>query len=43
MSPHRAGWLSDAEYERMEGLAEMINAANAGQPIPSQVDKSLGY
>lgn len=43
MSPHRAGWLSDAEIERMQGLAEMLNAAEAGEPIPSAVDKELGY
>lgn len=43
MSPHRGGWLSDAEIDRMEGLAEMINAANEGRPVPNQVDKVLGY
>ena len=43
MSPHRAGWLSEAEIDRMEQLAALLNAAAAGQPIPSQVDKARGY
>jgi phosphoglycerate dehydrogenase-like enzyme len=43
LSPHRAGWLSESEHDRMEGLAAMLNAANRGDPIPSPVDKTLGY
>jgi phosphoglycerate dehydrogenase-like enzyme len=43
MSPHRAGWLSEAEHDRLAGLAEMINAAAAGREIPGLVDKVLGY
>lgn len=43
LSPHRAGWLSESEQVRMEGLAAMLNAAARGEPIPSPVDKTLGY
>ncbi len=43
MSPHRAGWLSEAEADRMAGLAEAINAAAEGREIPGRVDKVLGY
>jgi len=43
LSPHRAGWLSAAEEKRVTLLAELLNAAAAGQPMPSKVDKELGY
>jgi phosphoglycerate dehydrogenase-like enzyme len=43
MSPHRAGWLSEAELERMNALATLLNEAAAGRAIPSRVDKGLGY
>ena len=43
LSPHRAGWLSAAEDNRMTMLAELLNAAAAGQSMPSKVDKDLGY
>ncbi len=43
LSPHRAGWLSAAEDNRLTMLAELLNAAAAGQPMPSKVDKVLGY
>lgn len=43
MSPHRAGWLSEAESDRMVMLAELLNAAAEGRPMPSRVDKALGY
>jgi phosphoglycerate dehydrogenase-like enzyme len=43
LSPHRAGWLSESEEDRMALLAESLNAAARGEPIPSQVDKQLGY
>ncbi len=43
LSPHRAGWLSAAEDNRMTMLAELLNAAATGQPMPSKVDKDLGY
>ena len=43
LSPHRAGWLSAAEEKRVSMLADLLNAAAAGQPMPSRVDKELGY
>lgn len=43
LSPHRGGWLSESEHVRLEGLAAMLNAASRNEPIPSPVDKSLGY
>lgn len=43
MSPHRAGYLSAAEPERMAHLARLLNAAARGEPIPSRVNKELGY
>jgi len=43
LSPHRAGWLSESEHDRMAALAALLNAAARGEPIPSQVDKALGY
>jgi phosphoglycerate dehydrogenase-like enzyme len=43
MTPHRAGWLQSFEKLRVAALAELLNAANAGEPIPNLVDKELGY
>jgi phosphoglycerate dehydrogenase-like enzyme len=43
MSPHRGGWLSEAEVDRLDQLAALLNAAARGEPIPSVVDKTLGY
>ena len=43
MTPHRAGWLQSFEKLRVAALAELLHAANAGQPIPNLVDKELGY
>lgn len=43
MSPHRAGYLSAAEEERMQHLAVLFNACLAGEPMPNQVNKELGY
>ena len=43
MSPHRAGFLSAAEGNRVVELAHLLTAAAHGQPIPSAVDKELGY
>ncbi len=35
MSPHRAGYLSAAEEERMIHLANLLNVAAAGEPMPN--------
>ena len=43
MSPHRAGYLSAAEADRMAHLAGLLNAAARGEPMPSRVNKELGY
>lgn len=43
MSPHRGGWISAAEGNRVTELAALLTAAAEGRPIPSQVDKDLGY
>jgi phosphoglycerate dehydrogenase-like enzyme len=43
LSPHRGGWLEEAEARRRQELASLLTAAAQGQPIPNQVDKQLGY
>jgi phosphoglycerate dehydrogenase-like enzyme len=43
MSPHRAGGAIDLEHNRMEALAELLNAAARGEPMPNRVDITLGY
>ncbi|MCB0133468.1 MAG: hypothetical protein KDD78_21535 [Caldilineaceae bacterium] len=43
MSPHRGGYLSAAEEERMRHLAVLLNAAAVGDPMPNLVNKDLGY
>lgn len=42
-SPHRGGLVEDTEYYRMAYLAESLNAAAQGEPIPHPVDLSKGY
>jgi hypothetical protein len=45
MSPHRAGAPNTPETEslRMTALAELLNAAARGDPMPNRVDVELGY
>jgi phosphoglycerate dehydrogenase-like enzyme len=45
MSPHRAGGVGtgEIEYARMEALAALLNAAARHDPIPNEVDLTLGY
>lgn len=45
LSPHRAGGLhsEDTERLRMEHLADMLNHAARGEPLPNKVDLSRGY
>jgi phosphoglycerate dehydrogenase-like enzyme len=43
MTPHRAGWLQSFEKLRVAALAELLNAAAEGRPMPNLVDKDLGY
>jgi phosphoglycerate dehydrogenase-like enzyme len=43
MSPHRAGWSEETELRRFDYLAELVNHAARGEPLPSRVDLVLGY
>jgi phosphoglycerate dehydrogenase-like enzyme len=43
MSPHRAGGSTATERLRMIHLAELLNAAARGQPMPNRVDLDAGY
>jgi phosphoglycerate dehydrogenase-like enzyme len=43
LSPHRGGKVDATEKMRMEGVAELLNAAAAGKPIPNPVDLKSGY
>ncbi|UCH27325.1 MAG: hypothetical protein JSV66_06725 [Trueperaceae bacterium] len=43
LSPHRAGWLGSEDESRMAFLAEMLNKAAAGQPLPYRLDLKRGY
>jgi len=43
MSPHRGGFLSAAEANRVVEVAALLTAAAEGRAIPGIVDKELGY
>ena len=43
LSPHRGGHVVETEQLRMTGLAELLNTAVAGQPIPNRVNLERGY
>lgn len=43
MSPHRGGDTQDTEWLRMEHLAQLLNAAARGEPLPNRVDLARGY
>jgi phosphoglycerate dehydrogenase-like enzyme len=43
MSPHRGGGSSDSKSLRMEHLAEILNLAVQGQPLPNKVEPERGY
>ncbi len=43
MSPHRGGLVSETETLRMAALAELLNAAARGEPMPNRVDLQAGY
>jgi phosphoglycerate dehydrogenase-like enzyme len=45
MSPHRAGGGGNADIERlrMASLAEVLNMAARGEPLPHKVNLTLGY
>jgi len=43
MSPHRAGSARQIERLRMQHLAELLNAAGRGAPLPNRVSLEAGY
>jgi phosphoglycerate dehydrogenase-like enzyme len=43
LSPHRAGGSVETERLRMDHLADLLNAAAAGKPMPNRVDLEVGY
>ncbi|MFN2188222.1 MAG: NAD(P)-dependent oxidoreductase, partial [Candidatus Promineifilaceae bacterium] len=43
LSPHRGGATADTNYLRMDGVAELLNAAAAGKMPPNRVDVTAGY
>jgi phosphoglycerate dehydrogenase-like enzyme len=43
LSPHRAGASSETESLRMTHLADLLNAAARGDPVPNRVDVQAGY
>ncbi len=43
MSPHRASHTNESEKLRMAHLAELLNAAAEGRPMPNRVDLAAGY
>ena len=43
MSPHRAGGSRETDMQRMAHLAELLNAAARGEPMPNRVELEAGY
>jgi phosphoglycerate dehydrogenase-like enzyme len=43
MSPHRAGGSTETETLRLANLADLLNAAARGEPMPNRVDVQAGY
>lgn len=43
MSPHRASHSIETEALRIEHLADLLNAAARGEPLPNRVDLQAGY
>ncbi len=43
MSPHRSGGTAETESLRMAHVADLLNAAARGEPIPNAVDLEMGY
>lgn len=42
-SPHRGGMVEEVDEQRAHALANLLNAANRGLPIPNKVNLELGY
>lgn len=43
LSPHRGGMVQEVEVQRAKALADLLNSANRGEPIPNKVDIEAGY
>jgi phosphoglycerate dehydrogenase-like enzyme len=43
LSPHRGGKVDATEKMRVEGVAELLNAAESGKSMPNPVDLTAGY
>jgi phosphoglycerate dehydrogenase-like enzyme len=43
MSPHRAGGSDQTERLRIRHLADLLNAAAQGEPIPNRINLAAGY
>ncbi len=43
MSPHRGGGSKESAGRRTAALAELLNAAARGEPVPNKVDLQRGY
>ena len=43
MSPHRGGGSDETEQRRLGALAELLNCAACGEPLPNLVDGQAGY
>jgi phosphoglycerate dehydrogenase-like enzyme len=43
LSPHRGALVRETESLRMRHLAELLNQAARGLPVPNRVDPDLGY
>ncbi len=43
LSPHRGALVEEGEKQRVRALANLLNAANRGEPIPNKVDLEAGY
>ncbi len=43
LSPHRGGMVKEVEVQRAQALANLLNSANRGEPMPNKVDIQAGY
>lgn len=43
LSPHRGGMVAEVEEQRAMALADLLNAASRGEPIPNRVNLDAGY
>lgn len=43
LSPHRGGMTEDTHALRLDALAQMLNEAATGRPLPNQIDLERGY